>query len=329
MKKTICLSALVIAYAFLLCACSKDSGKKDVISDTPSIQNSVSAEPSPDAEELNTDVSDKTALDSEALDSEASTSESTAESEAKFPGTENTDKGNTEKTICNLEKELNDMTNNEYINKYKAGDIIDVTEFTVESVKELFFADEINDDTFARMKGKSFADNCTVERSELRYVRVLHVGFDGATHIGELVVNKAIADSITDIFYRLFLDEYQIEKIILIDEYNADDETSMADNNSSAFNFRYIYNTTTFSNHARGLAIDINPLYNPYVKEASDGSGFIQPYNAGEYVDRSKDNPYYITSDDECCRLFLEHGFTWGGDWTKTKDYQHFEYKLD
>ena len=187
-----------------------------------------------------------------------------------------------------------------------------------------FTISPIPDDIFAKMQGKSFKDNCTVPREDLRYLKVLHVGFDGKTHIGELVVNRLIADDVLDIFKQLYEAGYEIEKIRLIDEYDADDEKSMSDNNSSAFNFRFISHTTKISKHGLGMAVDINTLYNPYVKTV-DGKLSIEPANATAYVDRSKDFPYKIDHDDLCYKLFTKYGFTWGGDWTHSKDYQHFE----
>ena len=187
-----------------------------------------------------------------------------------------------------------------------------------------FTISPIPDDIFAKMQGKSFKDNCTVPREDLRYLKVLHVGFDRKTHTGELVVNRLIADDVLDIFKQLYEAGYEIEKIRLIDEYDADDEKSMRDNNSSAFNFRYISYTTKLSKHALGMAVDINTLYNPYIKEV-DGRLSIEPANAAEYVDRSKDFPHKIDHDDICYKLFVKHGFEWGGDWTASKDYQHFE----
>ena len=107
-----------------------------------------------------------------------------------------------------------------------------------------FTISPIPDDIFSKMQGKSFKDNCTVPREDLRYLKVMHVGFDGKTHTGELVVNRLIADDVLDIFKQLYEAGYEIEKIRLIDEYDADDEKSMRDNNSSAFNFRYISYST-------------------------------------------------------------------------------------
>lgn len=187
-----------------------------------------------------------------------------------------------------------------------------------------FYISGIPDDIFAKMQGKSYKDNCTVPREDLRYVHVRHMGFDGEAKDGELVVNKAIADDVLAIFEELYKADYPIEKVRLVDEYDADDEASMSDNNSSAFNFRFISHTTRISKHGLGMAVDINTRYNPYVKTVN-GKLSIEPANGADYVDRSKDFPYKIDHDDLCYKLFTEHGFTWGGDWTHSKDYQHFE----
>ena len=191
-----------------------------------------------------------------------------------------------------------------------------------------FYIEPIPDDIFEKMQGKSYKENCTVPREELRYLHILHVGFDNNTHEGELIVNKRIAEDVLDIFKELYKAGYQIEKVRLIDEYNAQDELSMRDNNSSAFNFRYISYSTTLSKHAMGLAVDINTLYNPYIKQV-DGRLNIEPANAVNYVDRNRQFPYKIDHDDLCYKLFTKYGFEWGGDWEDSKDYQHFEIKLE
>ena len=103
--------------------------------------------------------------------------------------------------------------------------------------------------------------NSEIGNDHMRYIHVLHVGFDNQVHEGELVVNKDIADDVLEIFKELYEYEYQIEKVRLIDEYDADDEASMSDNNSSAFNFRFISHTTKISKHGMGMAVDINTLY--------------------------------------------------------------------
>lgn len=187
-----------------------------------------------------------------------------------------------------------------------------------------FYITEVTDDIFARMQGKSFGDDCTLPREDLRYLHVLHKDLDGAVHEGELVCNKAIADDVLEILKVLYENDYPIEKIRLVDEYDAVDESSMADNNTSSFNFRFISHTTKISKHGLGLAVDINPLYNPYTKIV-DGERICEPANGWDYLDREAEYPYKIDEDDLCLRLFKEHGFIWGGDWVHTKDWQHFE----
>ena len=139
-----------------------------------------------------------------------------------------------------------------------------------------------------------------------------------------MVCNKAIAADLIDIFRELYHQGYPIERMVRIDEYGADDESSMRANNSSSFCYRAIAGSTKLSNHAKGLAVDLNPLYNPYVK-TTNGKTVIQPSTAEAYVDRKGDYPYKIDRDDLAYKLFIAHGFTWGGAWTSLKDYQHFE----
>lgn len=218
------------------------------------------------------------------------------------------------------EELLTPMLTAEEIAALTPGDILTETELANQPAEDFFYAVEIPDAVFARMEGVSFGADCTTRRSDLRYVRLLHTGFDGETHVGELVVNKEITSDVLEIFEELYKNEYPIEKILLVDEYDGDDEASMADNNTSCFNFRTVSGSATVSRHGLGMALDINPLYNPYVTDHG-----IEPANAGDYTDRSKDTPYKIDSNDLCYRLFEEHGFAWGGWWNRVKDYQHFE----
>lgn len=170
-----------------------------------------------------------------------------------------------------------------------------------------------------------------VSYDDLRYLSVLYYDFNGEVQSGELICNKGIADDLMEIFYELYLNEYQIGKIRLVDEYQADDTASITDNNTSCFNYRVVDGTTSLSKHALGCAIDINPFYNPYVVFNKDGSGetYISPPGSEIYVDRTKDFPYKIDETDLCYKLFKEHGFTWGGNWNSCKDYQHFQKVLN
>ena len=187
-----------------------------------------------------------------------------------------------------------------------------------------FYMTEITDELFERIKGKSFKDDCTLPREDLRYLHVLHKDLAGEVHEGEMIVNRHIAEDVLAILKELYEHDYPIEKIRLIDEYDADDLASMEDNNSSCFNFRLISHTNRVSKHGRGLAVDINTLYNPYTKVV-DGERIIEPLSGEPYLDREAAFDYKIEKGDLCYQLFTEHGFVWGGEWPDRKDYQHFE----
>lgn len=204
---------------------------------------------------------------------------------------------------------------------------IDSSEMSVEETakeEDMFYCEEISDELFSRIYGKSFKEDCTVSRDDLRYLHLLHKDLEGNTHEGEMIVNKHIADDVLEVFRQLYDADYPIEKIRLVDEYDADDELAMEDNNSSSFNFRFISHTTRVSKHGLGLAIDINTLYNPYTKVV-DGERIVEPVTAEEYLDRSKDFDYKIDEDDLAYKLFTGIGMEWGGSWEDRKDYQHFE----
>lgn len=193
--------------------------------------------------------------------------------------------------------------------------------------KEDFYYEPLSDDLMAFITGVSYpADGADeISYDDLVYVHVLHYNFDGEIVDGELICNKAIAQDFVEIFYELYVAEYQIEKMRLIDYYDGDDTASMLDNNTSCFNYRTVDNTTSLSKHALGLAIDINPFYNPYVRFTNDGGTIISPEGSEAYADREADFPYKIDSNDLCYQLFIEHGFIWGGNWNSSKDYQHFQ----
>lgn len=183
----------------------------------------------------------------------------------------------------------------------------------------------IPDTIFQLMQGKSYKDDCTIPRDELRYLLCLHRDINGNAIVGEMVVNIKIADLVLDIFKKLYDARYPIERMRLVDYWDAVDEMTMRDNNSSSFNFRFISHTTKVSKHGKGVAIDINTLYNPYYKKLDDGTELIEPQTGEPYLDRGKSFPYKIEKGDLCYTLFTQNGFEWGGEWTTCKDYQHFE----
>lgn len=186
-----------------------------------------------------------------------------------------------------------------------------------------FLSEDIDDNTFDRINGVSFARGCTIPRSDLRLLHLLHRNFRGHVQVGEMICNKSVADDLLKIFRELYDAGYPIEKIYLIDEYGADDNRSMADNNTTCFNFRRKPGMQELSMHARGLAVDINPLYNPYVKEAH-----VEPASGAVYADRTRKCPYFIRKGDACHAAFTSRGWKWGGSWRSAQDWQHFEKKL-
>ena len=154
---------------------------------------------------------------------------------------------------------------------------------------------------------------------------VKHIDGNGVTHEGTIICNKTIANDLRDIFAELYKAKYPIERIRPISEYGDDDERSMQANNTSCYCYRQISGSKRLSKHARGLAIDINPLYNPCVTRKKDGTLVVEPSTGKPYVNRNAKFPYKIKRGDLCYRLFIQHGFHWGGDWKSKKDYQHFE----
>ena len=170
--------------------------------------------------------------------------------------------------------------------------------------------------------GASWRPGCPVEPAQLRRVFVNHLGFDGQTHRGELIVHKDLVPEVIAIFDRLYRLGYPIEKIRTVDHYPAaDDELSMEDNNTSAFNCRGIPGTSRWSEHAYGRAIDLNPRLNPCIY----AGGTFQPQNAAAYTDRGRTDPGLLHDGEPAERAFTDGGWRWGGNWTSPIDYQHFE----
>ena len=193
-------------------------------------------------------------------------------------------------------------------------------------LKEFYYA-PLTEDQKAFITGCSYPETdeeLAITYDDLRYVHILHYDFEGNLAEGELICNNYIAQDLIEIFYQLYLNEYQLERVTLIENYDGDDTLSMCDNNTSCFNYRVVDGTTNLSKHAYGLAIDINPFYNPYVTYPG-GKIRISPPGSEPYADRDTDFPYKIDENDLCYKLFKEHGFTWGGDWNSSKDYQHFQ----
>lgn len=225
-----------------------------------------------------------------------------------------------------------DKTNEETIDESSEITETEETEMSTQNTDRItyqpdFYYEPLSEDIKKRITGLSYKEDCPISYDDLRFVSVLYVNFKGNVSSGELICNKAIAQDLVEIFYELYQADYQIEQIRLVDEYNADDVLSMQDNNTSCFNYRTIAGTDKISMHGQGLAVDINPFFNPYITYR-DGKECVSPTGAETYADRSKPFAYKIDENDLCYQLFTEHGFSWGGHWNHSKDYQHFEKKI-
>ncbi len=169
----------------------------------------------------------------------------------------------------------------------------------------------------ARMQ-PSWRTGCPVPLSGLRYVRATFRGFDGADHLGELVVAASHAAGIVQVFRSLYAAGYPLTSMRLVDDFGGSDDASMDANNTSAFNCRTVAGTSTLSEHAYGTAIDVNPVQNPYVS-----GGVVSPAAGAPYAGRPA-APGVLRAGDEVVAAFGRIGWRWGGTWTGLKDYMHF-----
>jgi hypothetical protein len=175
--------------------------------------------------------------------------------------------------------------------------------------------------TRSRMKGSSWHPGCPVGLDDLRLLRLSYWGFDGRAHTGRLVVNKAVSADVLTAMRSLYRHRFPIRRMRLVDAYGADDHRSMAADNTSAFNCRFINGQSgVWSQHAFGKAIDLDPIENPYVT----GSGFVSPPAGSPYADRSRHAPGMVHGGDPTVRAFSAIGWGWGGLWSWPKDFQHF-----
>jgi D-alanyl-D-alanine carboxypeptidase len=177
----------------------------------------------------------------------------------------------------------------------------------------------IDSATRARMIGSSWHRGCPVPVRNLRELAVSRWGFDREVHRGWLIVQRDQARRLRAVMHRLFEARYPIRRMRVIDAYGGNDRRSMAANNTSAFNCRYVAGTTRWSQHAYGRAVDVNPVQNPYVS-----GSYVSPPAGERYVDRSLRRRGMIYAGNAVVRAFAAVGWEWGGRWTGAKDYQHF-----
>jgi hypothetical protein len=170
---------------------------------------------------------------------------------------------------------------------------------------------------------KVWTPECPIALEDLKLLQLKHYDFNNEIKNGQMVVNAKIAEIVLSIFQELLEIKFPIERINPIDHYQGSDELSMHDNNSSCFNFRKIAGTERLSSHSYGLAIDINPKQNPYIR-IKDESTIIEPITGLEFLNRHNLRPGML---ETVVPIFTTHGFIWGGKWDNPIDYHHFEYK--
>lgn len=163
------------------------------------------------------------------------------------------------------------------------------------------------------LEGKEIPE---ANRKYLKIIDVQYYSFDNKVHTGQLVVHEDLAQDLKEIFAVIKKRRFPIKKVVPVNIYKWDDDASMLDNNTSAFNYRVVSGTRTFSNHATGKAIDINPFLNPMIKgdRVSPEGAVYNPEKPGTISKRS-----WLLME------FRKRGWRWGGDWVNSKDYQHFE----
>jgi D-alanyl-D-alanine carboxypeptidase len=171
----------------------------------------------------------------------------------------------------------------------------------------------------ARELPYSWRAGCPVGPAQLRLLRLSYWGFDGKRRIGSLVVRDRVARDAVAVFRRLYTARFPIRRLRKVDAYRGNDDASMAADNTSGFNCRFVSGTRRWSQHAYGEAIDVNPVENPYVQGSR-----VRPPAGRRYLDRSRGRPGMAVEGGVLVRAFAAVGWQWGGRWSGTPDYQHF-----
>lgn len=180
--------------------------------------------------------------------------------------------------------------------------------------------------TIAAFDGEALArstwnERCPVTPDQLAYLTMTFWGFDGAPHQGEMVVHSSVATDIVAVFERLWDAGYPIEEMRIVTPTDLDAHPTGDSNNTTGFVCRAAVGSARFSEHAYGLAVDVNPFHNPYRRGER-----ILPELAGAYLDRSRDEPAIIRDGDVVVQAFTDIGWYWGGNWNSLDDYHHFSH---
>jgi hypothetical protein len=165
----------------------------------------------------------------------------------------------------------------------------------------------------------SWVPECPVTVDELAYLTVSHRGFDGRFHTGEIIVNQLFAAEVVEVFRLMHEARFPIEQMRVITKEEIDAPPTGDWNDTTSFVCRPAVGSTSWSQHAYGLAIDVNPFHNPYLK-----GDLVLPELASAYTDREDARPGMIIEGDVVTNAFAEMGWGWGGNWNTLKDWMHF-----
>jgi len=199
------------------------------------------------------------------------------------------------------------------------------------SSEYIYIKSSITQEIKIRMiKGGSWRKSCPVDLTKLRYLQVTYQDFHDKSQIGELIVHEEVIQSVIKIFEELYTIKYPIHQMKLVADFKGSDYQSIEADNTSALNCRKMTtNKNKWSNHAYGRAIDINPIENPYISR----KGYIAHERSLKYKKRLHNkngdiaDKAILLKNDKATKIFKKYGWSWGGDWKYTKDYQHFEFK--
>jgi hypothetical protein len=179
--------------------------------------------------------------------------------------------------------------------------------------------EKLSSSRIEKLKQGAWKKGCPIALSDIRSLHLLYLREDGSVQKGELIVAEKAAEDLKRVFARLYQQRFPIHKMQSVENYDGDDDRSMADNNTSVLNCRNVKGTSKWSEHSYGLAIDINPLWNPYVRKNN-----VEPPEGKQFLDRTLTISGLIRSTDPIVGFFTDIGWKWGGTWTRSKDYQHF-----
>lgn len=169
------------------------------------------------------------------------------------------------------------------------------------------------------MRGASWRRGCPVPRRDLALVRLAYVDFDGESRRGRMVVHHDVGADVLRVFRLLYRAEFPIERVALLERYGGSERLALRHNVTSAFNCRQTTGGSSWSQHAYGLAVDINPDQNPYVKGDT-----VLPKAGRRYLDRDRVRKGMIVRPGPVTRAFRRIGWYWGGDWSSLDDWMHF-----